>query len=351
MTSQPPSASSSATAPTQPYDGYEIARSIEEAARRARRRGHPRRPSCAPSSRSRSSTRSPAQQLDEAVIQVALQNVKDDPAFDTIASRLLVKTLYKRVFGEGVTRDEVDAFHGSAFVSSILRGVELGLLDTRLAELFDLEVLGAALDPTPRRPAALHRRADDAHPLHDLRARRHPARGAAVLLDAGRDGALAQRGGAHRGRDRASTTRCRAWSTSPPAPRWSTRARLRPALQLLRHADGRRHRAHRQERARRHVADQGHRRHRPVGHQAARRGLADPVQQHRLDRARSRSCTPSTRRCARSAAAARSSARCASTWRTGTSTSPSSSTCGRTPATPTAAPAPPTPPSGSATSS
>jgi ribonucleoside-diphosphate reductase alpha chain len=29
------------------------------------------------------------QQLDEAVIQTALQNIKDDPDFDTIAARLL----------------------------------------------------------------------------------------------------------------------------------------------------------------------------------------------------------------------------------------------------------------------
>jgi len=31
------------------------------------------------------------QQLDEAVIQVALQNVKDDPAFDVVAARLLLR--------------------------------------------------------------------------------------------------------------------------------------------------------------------------------------------------------------------------------------------------------------------
>ena len=40
------------------------------------------------------------QQLDEAVIQVALQNVKDDPAFDVVAARLLVKTIYKSVLGD-----------------------------------------------------------------------------------------------------------------------------------------------------------------------------------------------------------------------------------------------------------
>ena len=131
---------------TVPYDGYEIARSIEEASA-----GLDDRVARATQLQSELEITLfdgiTSEQLDEAVVQVALQNVKDDPAFDTIASRLLVKTLYKKIFGEGVTRDEVYAFHGPAFVAYVLRGVELGLLDTRLAELFDLEVLGAALDP------------------------------------------------------------------------------------------------------------------------------------------------------------------------------------------------------------
>ena len=38
-------------------------------------------------------------ELDEAVIQIALGNVKEDPAFDRIAARHLVKSLYKQVFG------------------------------------------------------------------------------------------------------------------------------------------------------------------------------------------------------------------------------------------------------------
>ena len=128
------------------YDGYEIARSIEEAAT-----GLPDQVSRATQLRAELEITLfdgiSSEQLDEAVIGVALQNVKDDPAFDTIASRLLVKTLYKKIFGEGVTRDEVYAFHGPAFVRAILRGVELGLLDERLAEAFDLERLGSALDP------------------------------------------------------------------------------------------------------------------------------------------------------------------------------------------------------------
>ena len=35
-----------------------------------------------------------SEQLDEAVIHTALQNVKDDPDFDTIAARLLLKNIY-----------------------------------------------------------------------------------------------------------------------------------------------------------------------------------------------------------------------------------------------------------------
>jgi len=129
-----------------PYDGYEIARSITEAAA-----GLDHELERATQLRAELEITLfdgiTSEQLDEAVIGVALGNVKDDPAFDTIAARLLVKSLYKKIFGEGVTRDEVLTLCGPAFVASVLRGVELNLLDGRLAEAFDLEVLGAAIDP------------------------------------------------------------------------------------------------------------------------------------------------------------------------------------------------------------
>jgi ribonucleoside-diphosphate reductase alpha chain len=87
------------------------------------------------------------QQLDEAVIQVALQNVKDDPAFDVVAARLLLKTIYKRVLGDYETFDELKALHKEHFATNITRGVNEGLLDNRLIEMFDLERLADALDP------------------------------------------------------------------------------------------------------------------------------------------------------------------------------------------------------------
>jgi ribonucleoside-diphosphate reductase alpha chain len=87
------------------------------------------------------------QQLDEAVIQVALQNVKDDPEFDTVAARLLLKTIYKRVLGDYETEDELRRLHVEHFALYLRRGVEEGLLDTRLDEIFDLDLLAATLEP------------------------------------------------------------------------------------------------------------------------------------------------------------------------------------------------------------
>ncbi|MBX3194813.1 MAG: ribonucleoside-diphosphate reductase subunit alpha [Microbacteriaceae bacterium] len=87
------------------------------------------------------------QQLDEAVIQVALQNVKDDPQFDTVAARLLLKTIYKRVLGDYETDDELKSLHAQHFRSTIERGVEENLFDSRFLKLYDLDRLAEALEP------------------------------------------------------------------------------------------------------------------------------------------------------------------------------------------------------------
>ncbi|MFD1721432.1 ribonucleoside-diphosphate reductase subunit alpha [Amnibacterium endophyticum] len=87
------------------------------------------------------------QQLDEAVIQVALQNVKDDPAFDTVAARLLLKTIYKRVLGDYADETQVKALHAQRFPAYVRRGVAEDLLDPRLESMFDLDALAGALEP------------------------------------------------------------------------------------------------------------------------------------------------------------------------------------------------------------
>jgi ribonucleoside-diphosphate reductase alpha chain len=86
------------------------------------------------------------EQLDQAAIQVALQNLKDDPDFDTIAARLLLKTIYKRVLGGYETQSELALLHQARFPGYIRDCADDAMLDPRLATAFDLERLAAALD-------------------------------------------------------------------------------------------------------------------------------------------------------------------------------------------------------------
>ncbi|HWR86172.1 MAG TPA: ribonucleoside-diphosphate reductase subunit alpha [Rhodoglobus sp.] len=88
------------------------------------------------------------QQLDEAVIQVALQNVKDDPAFDIVAARLLLKTIYKAVLGDYQTDAELKALHAEHFAAYVRRGVDELLLDGRFTAVYDLDRLAAVLEPS-----------------------------------------------------------------------------------------------------------------------------------------------------------------------------------------------------------
>lgn len=88
------------------------------------------------------------EQLDEAVIQTVLQNVKDDPDYDKIAARLLLKTVYKQILGDYETAEELKKLHVREFPKFVKAAVKEGLLDKRMADgRFDLKKLAAELDP------------------------------------------------------------------------------------------------------------------------------------------------------------------------------------------------------------
>lgn len=89
-----------------------------------------------------------SEQLDEAVIHTALQNVKDDPDFDKIAARLLLKNIYKNILGDYATDVELKKLHAKEFPKFVKQAVKDGLLDERMGDgRFDLKVLGEALEP------------------------------------------------------------------------------------------------------------------------------------------------------------------------------------------------------------
>jgi ribonucleoside-diphosphate reductase alpha chain len=88
------------------------------------------------------------EQLDESVIHAALQNVKDDPDFDKIAARLLLKNIYKNILGHYSNAAELKKLHEKHFAEYLKQGIADGLLDKRMnSKVFDLKKLAKALDP------------------------------------------------------------------------------------------------------------------------------------------------------------------------------------------------------------
>jgi ribonucleoside-diphosphate reductase alpha chain len=90
-----------------------------------------------------------SEQLDEAVIHTALQNVKEDPDFDKIAARLLLKNIYKNILGDYSGAAELKKLHEQKFPEFLQQGIANGLLDERMSSAtFDLKKLCQAIDPT-----------------------------------------------------------------------------------------------------------------------------------------------------------------------------------------------------------
>lgn len=85
------------------------------------------------------------EEVDQATINAALQNAQYDLDYDKIATRLLLKTIYKRVLGDFDTQDELVAMHKGHFKHYIRLATEMKLLDKRLSQKFDLDELGRYL--------------------------------------------------------------------------------------------------------------------------------------------------------------------------------------------------------------
>ncbi|MDB5266534.1 MAG: nrdA [Parcubacteria group bacterium] len=87
------------------------------------------------------------EEMDEATINAAVQNIKDDPEFDKIATRLLLKTVYKKVIGSYENDPAIlERMHKENFAAYIETGINENRLDQRMKEKFDLAVLSKALN-------------------------------------------------------------------------------------------------------------------------------------------------------------------------------------------------------------
>ncbi|MBW3590230.1 MAG: ribonucleoside-diphosphate reductase subunit alpha [Actinobacteria bacterium] len=92
-------------------------------------------------------SRGASHELGELVLSSCLQHVQDDPGYSLLAARVLLFDLYKKALGKH-SFDDIKAAHAERFAGYIAEGVERKLLSERLAEEFDLQRLGEALEPS-----------------------------------------------------------------------------------------------------------------------------------------------------------------------------------------------------------
>jgi ribonucleoside-diphosphate reductase alpha chain len=87
-------------------------------------------------------------EMDLATINAAIQNIKEDIEYDKVATRLLLKMVYRKVVGDYDKDDPADLQkkHREAFIRFIREGVAEGRLHKNLADKFNLEELASSLD-------------------------------------------------------------------------------------------------------------------------------------------------------------------------------------------------------------
>lgn len=87
------------------------------------------------------------EELDKATINAAIQNIKDDTDYDKVATRLLLKTVYKKVIGDYDTEDPRDLVkkHRDGFIKYVEEGIAKNRLHPDMKAKYDLEKLADAL--------------------------------------------------------------------------------------------------------------------------------------------------------------------------------------------------------------
>ena len=83
-------------------------------------------------------------EVESALILSAIAFIEQDPAYDKVATRLLLQKLYREVLGQGVNPAVLEQEYRNAFIQGIYQGVSGDVLNKKLLE-FDLEKLANGL--------------------------------------------------------------------------------------------------------------------------------------------------------------------------------------------------------------
>lgn len=83
-------------------------------------------------------------EIDKALMMTARTKIEKEPEYSYLSARLLLNSLYKEVFGEGVDADTFDLLYRKAFIKNTKAMVKAGRLSDKLLD-FDLKLLAQKL--------------------------------------------------------------------------------------------------------------------------------------------------------------------------------------------------------------
>lgn len=83
-------------------------------------------------------------EISKAVIMTVRSMIEQDPIYSYVASRMILAQIDEDLFGEKIDYATLDAQYQNAFIDSISKGVERGILDARMKD-FDLSRLSKAI--------------------------------------------------------------------------------------------------------------------------------------------------------------------------------------------------------------
>ena len=84
-------------------------------------------------------------EIDEALIKSARSLIEQEPNYRFVAARLLLSTIYKEVFGEGVDSDALELQYQKTFIVNLKSLIKAGHVSKKLASKFDLKRLSTYL--------------------------------------------------------------------------------------------------------------------------------------------------------------------------------------------------------------
>lgn len=84
-------------------------------------------------------------EIDESLVKSARSMIEQEPNYKYVASKLLLNTIYKEVFGTGVDSDAFELQYRTTFIVNLKKLIKAGIVNRDMSRKFDLKLLSEQL--------------------------------------------------------------------------------------------------------------------------------------------------------------------------------------------------------------